>query len=286
MESLHADSNITLPRLIVVDDESHIRAGLVKALSIMGYFVEEAASGVEALMLLEQTKFDLMVLDMVMPNMDGEDILQRVSILQPDLLIIVLTGNPTIDNAIAAIKSGVVDYLRKPTSIHDIVDAVAKALQKRTVQAQKNYLLDELGHMLEKEDAATLHSPQLVRDTLARFLFVHPIKLDRSKQMVTYVDDSSLIVTLSKGETAVLACLMSNSNQALSCQQLVHLAWGYETDQSDAESVIRPYISRLRRKIESDPQKPLLVRTIRRQGYQFVSKPNKDSLQNGYKHSN
>jgi DNA-binding response OmpR family regulator len=260
---------------LVVDDESHIRTALVKALSIIGYCVEEAASGAEAVMLMKHSTFDLMILDMLMPNMGGEEVLQQVNRMQSDLSIIVLTGNATLDNAIAAIKSGVVDYLRKPTRIHDIVDAVTKALQKRISYSQKNYLIDELGLMLEKEADILPNSGQLVYSMPSRFVFSPPLRLDCSKRQLTCSNDLSNFVKLSKGETAVLACLMRNSSKALSCSQLVQMAWGYKLEKYEAENVIRPYISRLRGKIERNPQNPSLIHTIRGQGYQFFDADDK-----------
>jgi len=256
-------------RLLVVDDEVHIRTSLAKALRLVGYLVDEVASGQEALMLLEQTTYDLMVLDMLMPGTTGIDVLHQAHSLQPDLSILVLTGKPSLESAIVAVKSAVADYLLKPISIHEIIDAITQALQKRAAQTQKKYLVDVLGEMLEQAETsqATFRLPEKSYD---RFIVAHPLILDHSKREVTYANDPARIVTLSKGETAVLACLMEESGHTLSCQHLVRAVWGYELVQKEAESVIRPYISRLRGKLETNPKKPSLIRTIRRRGYRFV----------------
>lgn len=118
-------------RLLVVDDEPNIRTPLARALGLRGYLVEEADSGHEALRLLERTPYNLMVLDMHMPGMDGAEVIQHTRRLYPKMLIIILTGYNTLDNAIAAIKGEAVDYLLKPVSMEEILAAVAQALQKR-----------------------------------------------------------------------------------------------------------------------------------------------------------
>jgi DNA-binding response OmpR family regulator len=89
--------------------------------------------------------------------------------------------------------------------------------------------------------------------------------------VVTIAAEPERTVDLSKGEMAVLECMMQNADQTLSWEQLVWMAWGYETDRIEAKSVIRPYIFRLRHKLEDNPQKPRLIRTVRKRGYRFVS---------------
>jgi DNA-binding response OmpR family regulator len=88
---------------------------------------------------------------------------------------------------------------------------------------------------------------------------------------VTIDDEPERSVDLSRGETAVLMSMMQNADQTLSCEQLVWLAWGYKADRIEAKSVIRPYIFRLRNKLEDNPKKPRLIRTVRKRGYMFVS---------------
>jgi two-component system OmpR family response regulator len=270
--SLQVDQSGTAGRLLIVDDETLIRASLTKSLSLVGYSVEEAPSGEEALALLGRKSFDLMLLDMVLPGIKGIETLRQARQLQPDLSIIILTGNATLETAIAALKSEVTDYLLKPAGIHEIIDAVTRALQKKAAQAQKAYLADVLGQVMEKNDEVTEPSPISLRLTeKARSRFVHaaPLRLDRSRREVTFADEATRATALSKGETAVLASLLENAGQVLSCQQLMLASWGYDADQTEAENVIRPYIFRLRKKLEENSRKPTLIRTVRRRGYRY-----------------
>jgi len=268
-----AKQNERKPRLLIVDDEVHIRATLVKALSLVGYEVDEAASGQEALALLQAEPYDLMVLDLVLPGVEGTDVLRQAHQIQSDVSIIILTGNASLESAIAAVKSAAVDYLLKPASIHEIIDAITNALQKRAASAQKEFLVDVLGEALERFDQAESspvlsHSPQ---KSQARFVVTQPLCLDRSQRVVIVDDEPKRRVDLSKGETAVLLCMMQNADQTLSWEQLVWMAWGYKADRIEAKSVIRPYIFRLRNKLENNPKKPRLIHTVRKRGYKFVS---------------
>jgi DNA-binding response OmpR family regulator len=261
--------------LLIVDDETHIRSVIAKALGLAGYHVEVAATGDEALAMLEHSYFDLMLLDILMPGMMGTEVLRRARELKPELLVIVLTGNASLESAIVAIKAAAADYLLKPTSIHGIIDAITKALQKRAAKAQKDYLDDVLGDAMDpmqQSEASSLLSP-LAGEGWNQVVYANPLRLDRSKRIVEFIEGpDELEVVLSKGETAVLGSLMENPGKVLSCQQLVQASWGYKLDQIEAESIIRPYISRLRGKIEANPKKPVLIRTVRRRGYQFVTK--------------
>lgn len=260
-------------RLLIVDDEAHIRAALVKALTLVGYEVDEAASGQEALALLQTEPYDLMVLDMVLPGVKGIDVLRQAHRIQSNVSVIILTGNATLESAIAAVKSAAVDYLLKPASIHDIIDAITNALQKRAASAQKEYLVDVLGEALDRVDSADSSSAlsQMPPKSPSRFVVTEPLCLDRSQRVVTVDDEPERSVDLSRGETAVLMSMMQNADQILSCEQLVWLAWGYKADHIEAKSVIRPYIFRLRNKLEDNPKKPRLIRTVRKRGYKFVS---------------
>ncbi len=260
-------------RLLIVDDEQHIRAALVKALSLVGYEVDEAATGQEALALLQIEPYDLMVLDMVLPGIEGIDVLRQAHQIQSDVSIIILTGNASLESAIAAVKSAAVDYLLKPASIHEIIDAVTKALQKKTASAQKEFLADVFGGAMERFDSAE-SAPilsQFPQTSQSRFVVSQPLCLDRSQRMVTIDNEPERSIDLSKGETAVLLCMMQNADQILSWEQLVWMAWGYKADPIEAKSVIRPYIFRLRNKLEDNPKKPCLIRTVRKRGYKFVS---------------
>jgi DNA-binding response OmpR family regulator len=258
--------------LLVVDDEPHTRFVLMQVLSMMGYHVEEATSGEEAIVLLERSPYDIMIVDICMPFVDGIEVMQHASQLRPQLLIIVLTGNPTLESAITAIKFQVVDYLLKPVSIPEITSAVIQALQKRNTQKKQlaHMVSEALEEFHRREVAASVTETPASRPVL----IVPPLQLDRANHSLSLVTEPAHAIPLTRGETTVLTNLMAHPSRPLSCQQLVQLSWDYATTEYEAESIIRPYISRLRHKIESNPKRPSLIQTVRSRGYMFVPSEN------------
>ncbi|MDX1521263.1 MAG: response regulator transcription factor [Anaerolineae bacterium] len=267
-------------QVLIVDDEADIRTALVRILNLEGYLAKAAGSGKMALTMLKEAAYDVLVLDLRMPRMSGMEVLKQVQQLYPDLCTIILTGEADIESAIAAAKTdAVVDFLLKPASNKEFVNAVARAVQKRTEQQRQMRVVQAAAQMLH-----TIHQPDnhangsappatsvAPPEKLERFIQVHPLTLDRKKRLMTILDENpARMIELTKGEAAVLSTLMTHPNQVLSCRQLVEMALGYPIAESDAESVIRPYIFRLRRKLEPSPRKPCMICTVRRQGYKFV----------------
>ncbi len=255
-------------RILVVDDESNIRESLVRALNLMGYHAQEAQSGREALEMLESASFDLMVLDMRMPEMDGMEVMQRARRIRSDLPIVVLTGHATLDSAIAAVKSGAADYMLKPASIHDIAAAVATALKSRTEQLRQQHWLSVMGEAVDALRQTEAAPPVPLAETPTdRFLRAGSLALDRQKRLVVVSSTPPRTARLTEGETLVLTSLMAYPDQVLSCRQLARAAWEYDLDEFAAQSLVRPYIFSLRHKIESDPRNPQILLTVRGRGY-------------------
>jgi len=260
-------------RLLIVDDEPFIRSMLIRAFSFLGYHAEEAVSGEEALILLKIRLYDVMILDLNLPDLNGVEVMQKACKIQPELLIIVLTGNASLDSAVAAIKSDAIDYLYKPSSIHEVVSAVTQALQKRAEYREKFEQL--VSEALDEMHKSVVSSNPLPPDSdlpaTRSIIIIPPLQLDRPNRLVTLTANPDHTINLTKGETAVLYCLMLYPGQPLSSQQLVRLSWGYNLVEEEAGSVIRPYISRLRSKFETALQNTNLIFTVRGQGYQFTS---------------
>lgn len=259
-------------RLLVVDDEASLRAGLRDLLSLMGYHVEEAASGPEALELLRNGYYDLMVLDIRMPEMSGVEVMQHAREMCPDLSIIVLTAYASLESAIAAVKSDAVDYMLKPFNVEDLAATISKTLQKRAEEQRHQQLMDLISEALDTLDrsenpSAAASPPPMPAD---RFLHAGPLTLDCHKRITAVQGNPTRTVELTEGEAAILAVLMEHPNEALSCSQLVRAAMGYDLDEREAQNQVRLYILRLRRKIEADPANPHLIRTVRGRGY-FLS---------------
>ena len=262
------DTNI---RILVVDDEPQIRNTLVRALNLVGFHTEEADSGEEAIALLEMDPFDVLILDLLLPGMSGEEVMRRACHLQSDLMIIVLTGKASLESAIMAIKSQAFDYLLKPATMRDVIETVSSAVQRRREQ-QKDFAR-AVGEVLDKfqtSDSMPAAKMPILPSTRS-ILVTPPLKLQRTQRNVALLDKPDHKIDLTKGETEILACLMTHSDHPLSCRHIVREAWHYDIEKEEAESIIRPHISRLRQKIEDDPKNPQLIRTVRKRGYLFSS---------------
>ena len=223
-------------------------------------------------MLGEQT-YTVMILDLKLGTLGGEEVIQRAKALQPELIIIILTGNPSLESAITAVRSNVQEYLIKPTSMRRIITAVNNALENR----RKRRLEFELA-VCEALDQVQIRENSLqdqifsgVTPTTQAVLLVAPLQLYRTQQIAKLLTDPVHFIHLTKGECDVLYWLMINHDHPVSCRHLVSLCWQYDLEKEEAASIIRPYISRLRQKLEKLSLQPQLIRTIRKRGYLFQS---------------
>src|SRR5512136_1297106 len=118
-------------RLLVVDDEKAMRVSLSEIFTLRGAQVTTAADGREAVELLNQRDFDLMLLDLKMPGMSGIQVLEVAQKLRPGTVVILLTAHGTLDSAISALRRGAFDYLLKPCQVPEILAAVQRGLAHR-----------------------------------------------------------------------------------------------------------------------------------------------------------
>jgi DNA-binding response OmpR family regulator len=255
-------------RILVVDDEEGVRAGLCWSLRLSGYQVDEASSGPQALASLLQNTFDLILLDIRMPSMDGVELMARVRQQQPDLAIVVLTGHATVDSAVAAVKAGASDYLLKPVSIQDLQAAVSKALQARADLLRRQQVVDLVSR------AASVLKPvePPPAEASATVLEAGGITLDVARRLARVAGEAPRAVELTEAETAILQELMRYPDQVRTCRRLVYAAWGYDLSEAQAAGTVRTHIFRLRRKLEIDASSPQLIKTVRGGGY-FLSRP-------------
>ena len=260
-------------RVLVVDDELQVRSALMRYLDLLGYHADGARDGDQALKTLERTSYDLMILDIRMPGMDGVQVMQQAHQMHPDLAIIVLTGHAALDSAIAAVKSGAVDCLHKPASNHDIAAAATRALQSRAEHLHQRHLLDVMGQALNELRGVTATEETAPIDHPECTLCCGRITLDMEKRwaVVTASDDTDdSTAELTEDQTKLLAYLMRHPGAVLSCQVLAQDALGYDVNVEEAQNIVRPHMYRLRRKLKADPREPCLIRTVHGRGYFFA----------------
>ncbi len=133
------------PRILVIDDEEGIRAGCRRALEPEGYIVETAATGQEGLRRFQEGNFDLVLIDVVLPDMRGVDLLAPILEKDPDVVCIIITGYATVELAVQAIRSGAYDFLSKPFTADVLRMTVTQGLERRrlTLEARRLQKIEE-----------------------------------------------------------------------------------------------------------------------------------------------
>jgi DNA-binding NtrC family response regulator len=131
-------------RLLIVDDEKHIREGLEKALTLDGYDVKLASDGQAALDMIEEGSVDLIITDLKMPRLSGEELMKETLDRYPYLPVIILTGHGTIENAVDAMRNGAYDFITKPLNIDKLSLIVKRALENSSLRRQNRELLNQL----------------------------------------------------------------------------------------------------------------------------------------------
>jgi two-component system KDP operon response regulator KdpE len=228
-----------LKKILVVDDESAQLRLADKVLSSGGYEVFQANSGQEALRMVFECRPDLVLLDVVMPGMDGWQTCGRIREVT-DIPIIMLTGKKNDeDDIVRGLDHGADEYLSKPLGNRELVARVRAALRRAE---QPSYL--------EKKKKTLFSDDYLAVDVAERKVFVNGER-----------------VKLTPREFRLLALLVSNADCILTHQQVLEKVWGWEY--IDDVDYVRIYISHLRQKIESDPSQPRYILTEPGAGYYF-----------------
>ena len=155
--------------ILVIDDDKAMRDACFQILSRQGYRVELAAGAKQGLSLLERLSFDTILLDLVMPDMDGLEALKKIRALDPDVEVIIITGYGTIQSAVESIKAGAFHFLSKPFVPDDLRNLVSRALGKRRLDLENLYLRQEL-KIKDERNTLVYESESMIRimDMIAR----------------------------------------------------------------------------------------------------------------------
>jgi DNA-binding NtrC family response regulator len=137
-------------RILVVDDELFVRELLLEFLSSQGYEVWLADSGEKAVRLIESEPAEVALLDLKMPGIDGIETLRQIRRIAPDTVAIVMTGYPTIESSIEALRCGAYDYVVKPFKLNDLKSSIEKALREHKLKDQTTRLKERIAHLETK----------------------------------------------------------------------------------------------------------------------------------------
>jgi DNA-binding response OmpR family regulator len=259
-----------LTRILIVDDEPAICETLAEVLNTQGRAVVTAASGEEALALLQKEPFDLMLLDLVMPGLGGLQVMEKARQIAPSTIVIMLTAHGTLSSAIQAMRHGAHDYLLKPASAPKIMASVEEGLRRRQEALRKQELVQQMEKAIKELSSGELAPPgsEPEPERPVRFLRARDIVVDLQRQLVVVRDEP---VNLTPTELRLLTTLMQRPDEVYGARALVKEVQGYDCEELEARAIIRVHIRRLRKKIEELPEDPHYIINVRGVGYMFSS---------------
>lgn len=226
-------------RILVVDDDRAVRDSLRRSLSFNGYSVTLATDGVEALDAIAADRPDGMILDVMMPRMDGLEVCRHLRSTGDDLPVLVLTARDSVSERVAGLNAGADDYLAKPFALEELL-ARMRALLRRTVV-----------------DSSAEAEPMTFED----------LRLDPATREVTRGERQ---ISLTRTEFALLELLIANARRVLSRSRILEEVWGFDFPTSG--NALEVYVGYLRRKTEAEGESRL-IHTVRGVGYVLRETP-------------
>lgn len=239
-------------KILIADDDDEIRELLEFDLSSSGYSIKAVKNGLEAYNETILSHYDLIILDVMMPKMNGFDACLKIKEKNPNIPILLLTAKGTIEDKTKGFNSMADDYLVKPFDIQEVLLRV-RALLRRNTNVLNN--LNNTSLSLNPNNNGALKSGD--------------IEIFEASLEVKIKDK---IIKLTPTEFEILYCLMQHKNQAVSLATLLQEVWGYDSDED--VRMVRVHVGTLRQKIEPDPKKPTYIHTITNVGYRLITKTN------------
>lgn len=225
-----------MARILIVDDEPSMRLGLVDNLEFEGHEVDDAADGESGLYKILNNKYDLIILDVMMPKLSGFDVCKKVRQRGIETPVILLTAKGEEIDKVLGLELGADDYITKPFSLRELLARI-KAILRRAVKDSSSEELIKIGAL---EVNFTSYS----------------------------AFESGTPVQMSHKEFEVLRCLWDNRNHTVSRDKLLDEVWGYE--ENPTTRTVDNFILRLRQKIEVDSNHPKIILTVHGVGYKLL----------------
>jgi two-component system alkaline phosphatase synthesis response regulator PhoP len=227
------------PLILVIEDDPAIRLGLRKSLAFDGFRVLDAGDGEAGLELAFSSRPDLIVLDIMLPKLNGFEVCRTIRKHDKTTPILILSAKEQEMDKLVGFDQGADDYITKPFSVRELVARIKAALRRSQPE----------------EEAPTVHE-------------FGRIRVDIPGQTL-YVDGRD--VEVSNREFRLLCYLIENRGRVLSRDQILNKVWGY--DYEGTARTIDNFINKLRTKIETSPTEPTMIQTVRGVGYKFLDGP-------------
>lgn len=227
-------------RILVVEDEEAIRAGLIDVFVYHGYEVEGSDNGTDGLRKALTGQFDMVLLDVMLPGMNGFDICNEIRNQDRNVAIIMLTAKNSDEEIIQGLKLGADDYVSKPFSVAQLVSRVEAVLRRSQASIEQASIIEMVGDVQ-----------------------VDTVNLSGLSEAGTLV--------FTRREMDVLKYLAEHSSRPVSREELLTAVWGYARNLDIETRTVDIHIAKLRRKIEADPKVPVNLVTVRGAGYRLMT---------------
>ena len=226
-------------RLLIVDDDVQIRELLVFDIAQSGYIVDCASDGQEGLKKALENNYDLILLDVMMPKMNGYDVCKNIRIAKPDIPILMLTAKGTIEDKTQGFDCGADDYLIKPFEIQEVLLRIRALLRRGETSSQKQ----------NTKEVLRAGDIEILPDSLEAVILDKKVKLTPT-------------------EFEILYCMMQHINSPVTLATLLDEVWGYGSDED--VRMVRVHVGGLRQKIEENTREPKYLHTVVNVGYKLT----------------
>lgn len=228
-----------LKRILIVDDDDEIRELLEFDVAQSGYFVDTAKDGKEGLNKVLNNSYDLVILDVMMPKMNGFDVCRNIRQAKLAIPVLMLTAKGTIDDKTVGFDCGADDYLVKPFDVQEVLLRIRVLLRRNQPQVEQSL----------SNEILQAGNIEIFPDTLECVIVNKRIKLTPT-------------------EFEILYCLMQHFNNAVTLATLLDEVWGYDSDED--VRMLRVHVGGLRNKIEPNSKQPQYLHTVTNVGYKLT----------------
>lgn len=226
--------------ILLVEDEENLQEALKLNLELEGYSVSSAYDGMQALDMVAQEYFDMLILDVMLPELDGISVCETVRLKNPDIPILILSAKNSSADRVLGLKKGADDYLTKPFNLEELLLRVKKIISKSERLA--------------------------ARQPLAQVYVFGKNSIDFKAQQCTGHDGT--VVALTKKELLLLKLLIENKNEVVTREKILQSVWGYNV--YPTTRTIDNFILNFRKYFEADSRNPVYFHSVRGVGYKFT----------------
>lgn len=226
--------------ILLVEDEENLQETLKLNLELEGYEVTCSGDGSDALKQIQKEHFDLMILDIMLPELDGISVLETIRVRQIDIPVLILSAKNTSSDRVLGLKKGADDYLTKPFNLEELLLRVKKLLEKSEQLNNKQSLPD----------------------------IYHFNKNSIDFKALTCVGKNGKTFSLTKREAMLLKLLIENQNEVVTREKILQTVWGYNV--YPTTRTIDNFILNFRKYFEEDSRNPVYFHSVRSMGYRFT----------------